>query len=463
MTIPISPLMVGSGTASASAEAIDLMELATRRALSVAGITDTPLDAIIVPAGTWPYGDPGRELARRLGSPSAHTILGQLGISQQELINVGLGMIARGTVGSVLVVGGESRRWAATGAFSDLPGPPDQTLERSDAFLDDLEIASGLVFPAVRSYALIERAVDSRAGLSSAESAHINAELWSSMSAIAAGRSESLIDEPVTADEIATQSPQNRLLAAPYLRLHASQWTVDQAAALLLMSPEVARTSGADPSAAIYPLVALESTSSVPVIQRVDLACWPAMGVLGEVAAAHLGYGMSEIDLVDLYSCFPVAVRIQATELGISIDRPLTVTGGMTFGGGPFNNYVLQATASMAGRLRSGPARSGLVTTVSGLLTKPGLAVWSAAAANRPPLVADLADEAARRTQRTTCSLLPEGAAMTIESSTAWRDGEVPTAAIVGRDAEGHRRLALRRDDASFDRFCSTSGIGEQL
>ena len=172
---------------------------------------------------------------------------------------------------------------------------------------------------------------------------------------------------------------------------------------------------------------------------------------------------MSEIDLVDLYSCFPVAVRIQATELGISIDRPLTVTGGMTFGGGPFNNYVLQATASMAGRLRSGPARSGLVTTVSGLLTKPGLAVWSAAAANRPPLVADLADEAARRTQRTTCSLLPGGAAMTIESSTAWRDGEVPTAAIVGRDAEGHRRLALRRDDASFDRFCSTSGIGEQL
>ncbi len=68
---------------------------------------------------------------------------------------------------------------------------------------------------------------------------------------------------------------------------------------------------------------------------------------------------------VDLYSCFPSAVQIAADELGLPDDdpaRPLTVTGGLTFGGGPGNNYGTHAVASMVGALRSEPGARGLVT-----------------------------------------------------------------------------------------------------
>ena len=50
----------------------------------------------------------------------------------------------------------------------------------------------------------------------------------------------------------------------------------------------------------------------------------------------------------------------------------------MTFAGGPLNNFVFQATVKMAQLLRSQPDEVGLVTTVSGMLTKQACALWSA-------------------------------------------------------------------------------------
>ena len=458
-------LLAGSAMASASAEAIDLMELAARQALAGSGVAPgrPTIDAIIVPAGTWPYGDPGRELGRRLGCTQAQSILGQLGISQQELINIAIERVVSGTASSVLIVGGESRRWAATGTMSELPGVPDLVLERPEHFIDDLEITSGLVFPAVRSYALLERALDARLGLDDQAAGQVNAELWSAMSTVAAGLQGTMASAPVPAAEIATVTSSNRLLSAPYLRTHASQWTVDQAAALLIMDHGTARAAGVEPSAAVHPLVALESTDSVPVIHRAALDRWPAMGLLGEVAARRIGRPLSEVDLLDLYSCFPVAVRMQAEELGLSLGRPLTVTGGMTFGGGPFNNYVIGATATMAERLRTTTGSTGLVTTVSGLLTKPGLCVWGADDPGVAALVDDLGPEAGRRTARVPCTMLPDERGLTVETSTAWADGDTTTAAVLGRDDEGARHLALLHDAASFDRFCASSCIGERL
>ena len=58
-------------------------------------------------------------------------------------------------------------------------------------------------------------------------------------------------------------------------------------------------------------------------------------------------------------------------------DSDISVTGGMTFGGGPLNNFVLQATVKMAQLLRQNPHEVGLVTSVSGMLTKQACALWS--------------------------------------------------------------------------------------
>ena len=103
----------------------------------------------------------------------------------------------------------------------------------------------------------------------------------------------------------------------------------------------------------------------------------PAIAAGGRALTELTGVAAADVEHLDLYSCFPSAVRVQAAELGLSADRPWTVTGGMSFGGGPLNNYVLQSHARMMHVLREDPGSTGLVTSVSGMITKHGMGLWS--------------------------------------------------------------------------------------
>jgi acetyl-CoA C-acetyltransferase len=89
------------------------------------------------------------------------------------------------------------------------------------------------------------------------------------------------------------------------------------------------------------------------------------------------GLSMADMDFIDLYSCFPSAVEIAAKELGISTDRTLTVYGGLCFAGGPWNNPVGHAIASMVGVLRDDPGSRGLVTANGGNVEKHAFGVYS--------------------------------------------------------------------------------------
>ena len=119
----------------------------------------------------------------------------------------------------------------------------------------------------------------------------------------------------------------------------------------------------------------------------------PAVRIGAERVADLTGIDVTASDVVDLYSCFPSAVRIQARELGLPLDdpdgRPLSVGGGMTFGGGPLNNATFQALARMVPMLRDAPGTTGLLTFISGIITKHGTSVWSTtparAGASRSP------------------------------------------------------------------------------
>jgi acetyl-CoA C-acetyltransferase len=93
------------------------------------------------------------------------------------------------------------------------------------------------------------------------------------------------------------------------------------------------------------------------------------------------GVGVDDIAHVDLYSCFPSAVQVAANELGLGLDRQLTVTGGLSFAGGPWNNYVSHSIATMLGVVRSDPGSVGLVTGNGGFLTKHSFGVYGTAPA----------------------------------------------------------------------------------
>src|SRR4029077_5255804 len=116
--------------------------------------------------------------------------------------------------------------------------------------------------------------------------------------------------------------------------------------------------------------------------ERDSLTRSPAISAtVGDVLDAST-VGVDDIAYFDLYSCFPSAVQIAMREIGLTdLARPLTVTGGLGFAGGPVNNYPTHAIARMVEVLRGDPGSYGLTTALGWYVTKHPAAVWS----TRPP------------------------------------------------------------------------------
>ena len=170
------------------------------------------------------------------------------------------------------------------------------------------------------------------------------------------------------------------------------------------------------------------------------------MEVLGRAAEAHLGHALSAIPFVELYSCFPAAVRVQQRALRLPVDGVPTITGGETFAGGPWNNFVLQTTAAMIERLRAGRDAKGLVSTLSGIVNKPGLAVYAAEPGPAPLLLGDLADRADRATPRLEAITGYRGPARVAAYTVTYRDTEPARCTIIADTPEGRRCMASSGD-----------------
>ena len=478
---PRMPVLVGVGTASGDVEAAELMVRAARDAGvdSGAPVLLARVDRVVVPRGTWSYPDPGRLVAAAIGAPRAQTVLADVGISQQTLINGLLRAISAGDVSVALLVGGEAkarearaaRAARAEGATTDpgsgavavaravgrAGGPavvatetdqgdaePDVHLRPTTELVARPEIDAGLWTP-VEQYALIESALRAAEAVSVPEHRREVAELLARFNAVAGTNPEAAFPAPLSADEIATFGPANRPLAFPYGKWHASQWTVDQGAALLLCSVEAARSAGVPTDRWVFPLVGLESDHAVALTRRRHLHRWPAMAVLRAAAEQHLGGAVADLPHQEVYSCFPSAVRVQQRELGLAVDGTPTVTGGMAFAGGPFNSFVLHATVEIARRIRAQGGR-GLVTTVSGLLTKPGLAVWGAVPGDGPALVADLTQEVAAATEQVEVVSGFHGEASVVACTVTY-DGLEPANLVAVLDTPDGDRVIARSND----------------
>jgi acetyl-CoA C-acetyltransferase len=466
---PRLPVLVGVGTASGGAEATELMSRALISAIDDAGCPSLApaIDRVAVPQGTWAYRDPARLVATGAGAPGARTHLVELGIPQQTLIDDALRSILAGESEVAVVVGGEAKRWArererAGGSSETVQDDvePDLVQRRPGPLLEPVEVANRLWDP-VLQYAMIENAIRRADGQDLADHLRDVAALWAGFNRVAGSNSEAAFPEPMSAEQIATPSPANRPLAFPYNRWHASQWTVDQAAALVFCSVGTARRLGVPADRWVFPLVGLESSHALSLLRRSRPDTWPAMGVLGGAAAVRVGRPLAEAEFVELYSCFPAAVRVQQRELMLDSSRVPTVTGGMAFAGGPFNNFVFQATAAVVRRLRAEPGSLGVVTTVSGLLTKPGIGVWSAEPDGMPPLLADLAGEAAAATEAVEAVETMEGYAGggTVVTYTVTYDGLDPVRLLVVCDTEDGRRCVAVSEDPELAR----QAVGSEL
>ena len=454
-------VLVGVGTAAQHeppGEGVGALDLMVRAAGAAADDTGSPeilraVERILVPHGTWRARDAGRTIARAVGAVAARSVLVEIGIPQQALIDQALAAIASGEIDVALVVGGEAkrrddlaRRAGIALAPPDDPGTdPDERQVPDAEIVSPAEIATGFVVP-VQQYAAIDNALRAAEGQSIAEHCRDIDSLWSRFDAVAITNPEAAFAAGRTPAALRDPGGGNRPLGFPYNKWHATQWAVDQAGALLLCSETAADRFGIAPALRVHPWVSLESSHSLTLSRRAWLHRWPAMAELGRAAEAHLGRALPDLDLVELYSCFPAAVRVQQRELGLPLDGTPTLTGGMPFAGGPFNHFVFQATATMIRRLRDAPGAVGLVTTVSGLLTKPGLAVWSTDAGDRAPLLADLAASAAAATPERDVVEGYVGAA-TVATYTVRHDREGPAQIVAIADTpEGDRVVAVVDD-----------------
>ena len=451
-------MLVGVGSASGDAQATELMVGALVEAGSDAGSARLleSVDRVAVPQGSWSYPDPARLVADGVGASSARTHLVELGIPQQTLINDALTAIQAGESEVAVVVGGEAKRWARDrarageqGGETVQPGAtPDVVRRRIGPLIEPVEVAHRLWDP-VQQYAMIDNSLRGSESRTLAQHRSEIARLWEGFNRVARDNPHAAFPAPMDARTLDTPTPFNRPLSFPYNKWHSTQWTVNQAAALVLCSVDSAVRFGVPTDRWVFPLAGVDSSHAVSLLRRRRPYSWPAMEVLGRAVAGRIGRPVSQAEIVEVYSCFPAAVRVQQRALGLDLLAAPTVTGGMAFAGGPFNNFVLQATVEVVARVRAHPGELGVVTTVSGLLTKPGIGVWCAEPDGQPPLVADLAREAGSRTEVVDVVDELDGyqGDATIVTYTVTFDGMDPVRTVVVCDtADGRRCVAISQN-----------------
>ena len=89
------------------------------------------------------------------------------------------------------------------------------------------------------------------------------------------------------------------------------------------------------------------------------------------------GKNAADLELLDIYSCFPCAVTAVSDHLGLEPGGELTLTGGLPYFGGPGNSYSMHGLAEMWSRIRQHPSQYALVHANGGVLTKHATGVFS--------------------------------------------------------------------------------------
>ncbi len=451
---PNTPVIIGVGQILQRAEDIEsaqepigLMLEAARLAADDAGVSGalTSLDSVRVVRGIWRYKQPAGYIAAQLGAPQAETMGTPFGgNSVQALVSETALNILSGNNQFVLLSGAETgktqARYAKAGEtmpYLDTGVEPyDRMLGEEMGMTGDEERRLGIQSP-IQMYPMFENAIRHHKGESIAGHRERIAALWSGFSEVATGNPNAWIREAVSAETIMTPSASNRHVSFPYPKLLNSNNAVDMGAGILMCSVSVAKKLGVDESKWVYPWSGANAHDTYAVSNRDNLYSSPAIREAGNKALELAEVGVSDLARVDVYSCFPSAVQVAVNELGLDDSKPLTVTGGLTFGGGPLNNYVMHSIARMVELSREDVDGVGLVTANGGYLTKHAFGVYSA---TPPAFDFRFEDVQPAVDQAPTRELAPEfSGSASVESYTVMYKGDQP--------AMGH--LALRTESGA--------------
>jgi acetyl-CoA C-acetyltransferase len=502
---PRTPVVVGVGQVATPPDAgLDPTERPEPLALMTAALLAAAEDCDgVAPGGTAPAGrvllgradsirvvaslgwstpNPARLVAARLGraegdEPAELMVSSVGGNNPQALMHDACLAISRGERDVVLVTGAEAmyaralaRRDPARPRLNWTSQPegtaPATLFGKEKAGATELEMQRGVVLP-VHAYPLFENALRAAHDWTLPEHRARIGGLWSRFSEVAAANPHAWIRRARTPNEIVTPGPANRMVSFPYPKLCTANMQVDQGAAYIVCSAAAARAAGVPEERWVFPLSGADGNDHWFISERPELSRSPAIRLAGAAALEGAGLGIDDIALVDLYSCFPVVVQMAAAELGLGLDdpdRPLTLTGGLTFGGGPGNNYATHGIAQAVGALRHAPDSAALVSGLGWYATKHSLGVYSA----RPPAHNGGRPFAWHNVQSDVDALprctVDAGAtgAVRVETYTVTfdRDGAPERGILACRTPRGSRAWANVSDADSLALLCAEEGIG---
>jgi acetyl-CoA C-acetyltransferase len=412
-------------------------------------------EIVVAVKGAWSYRDPARIVADAIGATGARTALTTDGGNTPQLVVDVLGeRIARGELDVAVVVGAEAiwsrRRIRAQGLDRQVTPQgedvvPDERIGADLALTDEHERARGLAQP-IEVYPLFEAAIRHRRGETVGAHRDRIATLWAGFNDVAVTNPFAWSRTSMTAAEIREPSRHNRMVAFPYTKAMCSNWDLDQAAALVLCSAEAAERHGVPRDRWIFVHGGAEADDTPLVSHRNTLGRSPAIGAAWSALSQQCGIGVDDVAHLDLYSCFPSAVQAATEAIGVDESRRLTVTGGLTFAGGPLNNYVTHSIATMVQILRNEPSTLGLVTANGGFLTKHALGIYSGQPSTMPFRRTRVADADIRHEPRAVAT--DATGAVTIEASTVMHGHDGPERALFATRTLDGRRAWGNSDDA---------------
>jgi len=442
---------------------LDLMVAAALKAGEVTGMRNTlrHLDGIMVvrPLSAH-YPSAAAQLAEKIGASPRFTAVSKIGgNSPQSMVNQAAGMIARGELATILIAGaeayyprGDQPPPAGNALFKGLPEDydGDDTIGSTD-----LEQHHGLVQP-LHGFPLFETALWAESGLSRKAYLQRIGELWAKFSKVAARHPHAWTRQRRSAAEISTPTAANRFIALPYTKYMNPLVTVDQGAALILTSGNKARRCTRKGKRPVYFRGGGYAEDRQRfLVEKNDFMSSPALKAAADKALERSGLSLNDIDSFDLYSCFPCAVFIARSMLGLAVDdpRPLTLTGGLGFFGGPGNNYSLHAIATLAKAIAAGETENGLITSLGWFMHKHAAGVYSARPGTADLGPHDLIDTKVYLVGDNPIEIIdrPSGTG-TIETYTVkFNRGGLPAAAILyGRTQTGLRFIAKTTSDTGI-------------
>ena len=456
------PLLVGVAQETLRPEETDRVPdpIESTRAVVRSAADDAECTALIdradalhvVNMTTWRLKDPPSTFAQALGMhPAIKEYTASGGNGPQWLVNRVADNIAAGRCEIAVLTGCEA--WNSAGrafkagifnrTYAEKLEVPMVGISRPGR--TDEENNHGANLP-ISIYPLLENALRAKEGLTLEQQRRNLGRFAETFSAVAAKNPYSWYPVARTAEEALTPTKTNRMVGFPYTKF-LTACPADMAAALIMTTTDVARRLGVPEEKWVYLHGGQDAHDEWFVSNRPDLAHSPAIKAIVQDALSQANIGLDAISFFDLYSCFPCMPRIACKALGIAENdpRPLTITGGLPYFGGPGNNYVMHSIAQAVNRCRANPEEYGMITGNGMYCTKHAVGIYSC----RPPespwrrISPEQFQEAMALPDPLEVDLEPTGA-FRVDSYTVLhdREGEPETGILCGRTAQAKRAWA---------------------